>query len=115
MDVPLSQAPPKGATTLLPLASAPDPLFKASKAPFLTLRIATLSGAPREALLERNHVVQDARIGDFLRVLQQYGPQLLVAPQSSSLTDDIGVRLSMENFEEIRKGDVEILMWPRFH
>ena len=33
--------------------SAPDPLFKASKAPFLTLRVATLSGAPCQALLDR--------------------------------------------------------------
>ena len=40
---------PEGATTLLHFSSSPDPLFKASKAPFLTLRVATPSGAPREA------------------------------------------------------------------
>ena len=35
-----------------PDSSAPDPLFKASEAPFLTLRVATPSGAPREAPLD---------------------------------------------------------------
>ena len=34
--------------------SAPDPLFKASKAPFLTLRVATPSGAPRQAPLDHS-------------------------------------------------------------
>ena len=43
---------PEGATTLLHFSSAPDPLFKVSKAPFLTLRVATPSGAPRQAPLE---------------------------------------------------------------
>ena len=35
------------------LPSAPDPLFKASKAPFLTLRVATPLWAPRQAPLEK--------------------------------------------------------------
>ena len=35
--------------------SAPDPLFQASKAPFLTLRVATPSRAPRQAPLEQRH------------------------------------------------------------
>ena len=48
----LQGAAPEGATTLLHLSSAPDPLFKASKPPFLTLRLATPSGAPRQALLD---------------------------------------------------------------
>ena len=34
---------------------APDPLFKASKAPFLTLRVSTPSGAPRQAPLDQCH------------------------------------------------------------
>ena len=45
--------PRGGATTLLlSFPSAPDPLFKASKAPFLTLRVATPSGAPCQAPLD---------------------------------------------------------------
>ena len=43
---------PEGATSLLHFSSAPDPLFKASKAPFLTLRVATPSGAPRQVPLD---------------------------------------------------------------
>ena len=43
---------PEGATTLLHFSSTPEPLFKASKAPCLTLRVATPSGAPRQAPLE---------------------------------------------------------------
>ena len=38
---------------MLHFPSAPDPLFKASKAPFLTLRVATPSWAPRQAPLDR--------------------------------------------------------------
>ena len=44
---------PEGATTLLTFPSAPDPFFKASKAPTVTLRVATPSGAPRQAPLEK--------------------------------------------------------------
>mmetsp|Transcript_15094 Transcript_15094/g.44047 ORF Transcript_15094/g.44047 Transcript_15094/m.44047 type:complete len:513 (+) Transcript_15094:78-1616(+) len=40
----------------------------------------------------------DPRIGGFLRDLQDYGMQLLVAPKSSA--DDPGDKLSVENFEE---------------
>ena len=36
-------------------SSAADPLFKASKTPFLTLRVATPSGAPRQALLDTRY------------------------------------------------------------
>ena len=42
--------PTRGPTFL----SAADPLCEASKAPFLTLRVATPSGAPREAPLEES-------------------------------------------------------------
>merc|ERR1712012_1429926 len=43
--------------------------------------------------------LSDPRIGGFLRDLQDYGMQLLVAPKASS--EDMGETLSMENFEEM--------------
>ena len=43
---------PGRAATLLHFPSAPDPLFKVSKAPFLASRDATPSGAPRRAPLD---------------------------------------------------------------
>uniref|UniRef100_A0A7S4Q686 DNA primase large subunit C-terminal domain-containing protein n=1 Tax=Alexandrium monilatum TaxID=311494 RepID=A0A7S4Q686_9DINO len=42
--------------------------------------------------------LSDPRIGGFLRDLQEYGMQLLVAPKSSA--DDPGDKLSLDNFEE---------------
>ena len=48
----LEGAPPRGRQLYFTFPSAPDPLFKASKAPFLTSRVATPSGAPRQAPLE---------------------------------------------------------------
>ena len=42
-------APPRGRQLYFTFPSAPDPLLKASKAPFLTLIVATPSGAPRQA------------------------------------------------------------------
>mmetsp|Transcript_64407 Transcript_64407/g.153637 ORF Transcript_64407/g.153637 Transcript_64407/m.153637 type:complete len:522 (+) Transcript_64407:56-1621(+) len=44
--------------------------------------------------------LQDLRIGDFLRAVQHYGPQLLAAPKASS-AEDVGEKLSTENFEEM--------------
>ena len=41
-----------GATTCLHFSKCSRPFFKASKAPFLTFRVATPSGAPRQAPLE---------------------------------------------------------------
>merc|ERR1712232_259545 len=41
----------------------------------------------------------DPRVGGFLKLLQEHGMQLLVAPKSSG--EDIGEQLSMENFEEL--------------
>jgi len=41
----------------------------------------------------------DPRIGGFLRDLQDYGMQLLVAPKAS--TEDVGEALSFENFEQM--------------
>ena len=49
----LQGARPRGRQLYFTFPSAPDPLFKASKAPFLTLRVATPSGAPCQAPLER--------------------------------------------------------------
>ena len=49
----LQGVPPRGAQLYFSFSSAPDPLFKASKAPFLTFRVATPSGAPRQAPLEK--------------------------------------------------------------
>jgi len=43
--------------------------------------------------------LSDPRIGSFLRLLQDHGMQLLVAPKSSS--EDPGEKLSLENFEEM--------------
>ena len=48
----LQGARQRGRQLYFTLPSAPDPLFKASKAPFLTLRVATPSGAPRQAPLD---------------------------------------------------------------
>ena len=44
--------PPRGRQLCFTFPSPPGPLFKAPKAPFLTLRVATLSGAPRQAPLD---------------------------------------------------------------
>ena len=43
-------ATPRGRQPYFTFRSAPDPLVKASKAPSLTSRVATPSGAPRQAL-----------------------------------------------------------------
>ena len=48
----LEGAPPRGRQLYFTFPSAPDPLFRTLKAPFLTLRVATPSGAPRQAPLE---------------------------------------------------------------
>ena len=48
----LQGTPPRGRQLYFTFPSALDPLFKASEAPFLTLRVATPSGAPRQAPLE---------------------------------------------------------------
>ena len=48
----LQGAPPRGRQLYFTFPSAPDPLFKASKAPFLTLKVATPSGAPHQAPFE---------------------------------------------------------------
>ena len=49
--------PREGDNFTSPFPSAPDLLLKASKAPFLALRVATASGAPRQAPLEISHRV----------------------------------------------------------
>ena len=54
----LQGAPPKGRQLYLSFPSALDPLFKASKAPFLTLRVAAPSGALRQAPLEVKRTVE---------------------------------------------------------
>ena len=48
----LQGAPPRGRQLYLTFPRALDPFCKASKAPFLTLRVATPSGAPRQAPLD---------------------------------------------------------------
>mmetsp|Transcript_392 Transcript_392/g.1345 ORF Transcript_392/g.1345 Transcript_392/m.1345 type:complete len:504 (+) Transcript_392:65-1576(+) len=45
-------------------------------------------------------VLQDNSVGEFLRALQLYGPHLLVAPKSTS-NEDVGVKLTPSNFEEL--------------
>lgn len=42
----------------------------------------------------------DPRVGGFLRDLQEFGMQLLVAPKSSS-DEDLGAQLTLSNFEEL--------------
>jgi DNA primase large subunit len=44
-------------------------------------------------------VMADPRVGGFIRILQDHGMQLLVAPKASS--EDIGERLTPENFNEL--------------
>jgi len=45
-------------------------------------------------------VMADPRIGGFIRDLQDYGMQLLVAPKANSC-EDVGIRLSLENMEQM--------------
>eukprot|EP00927_Polykrikos_kofoidii_P032070 TRINITY_DN27424_c0_g2_i1.p1 TRINITY_DN27424_c0_g2~~TRINITY_DN27424_c0_g2_i1.p1 ORF type:complete len:500 (-),score=108.87 TRINITY_DN27424_c0_g2_i1:64-1563(-) len=45
------------------------------------------------------NVIGDPRVGSFLRLLQDHGMQLLVATKSNS--EDVGDKLSLENFEEL--------------
>ena len=45
----LHGAPPRGQQLYITVPSAPDAVFKASEAPFLTLRVATPSWAPHQA------------------------------------------------------------------
>ena len=52
----LQGAPPPGRHLYFTFPSTPDPLFKASKAPFLTSKVAIPSGAPRQAPLEGKKV-----------------------------------------------------------
>merc|ERR1719401_567427 len=47
-------------------------------------------------------VLADPRVGGFIRVLQDHGMQLLVAPKNNS-SEDIGERLTPENFNELVK------------
>ena len=49
----LQGAPSRGQQLYFTFPSAPDPLVEASKARFLTPRVATLSGAPRQAPLDK--------------------------------------------------------------
>jgi DNA primase large subunit len=44
-------------------------------------------------------VLMDPRVGGFIRVLQDHGMQMLVAPKSNS--DDLGEKLSLDNFDEL--------------
>ena len=49
----LQGAPPRGRPLYFTFPSAPDPLFNVSEAPFLTLRVATVSGENRQAPLDK--------------------------------------------------------------
>ena len=62
----LQGAPPRGRQVYFTFQSAPGPLFKASKAPFLTLRVATPSGHPRQAPLEKTPPRTPPVFGDTL-------------------------------------------------
>ena len=48
---------PRGGDNFTSFSSAPDHLFKASTAPFFTLRVATPSRAPRQAPLEKKNKI----------------------------------------------------------
>jgi len=45
------------------------------------------------------NVLADQRVGPFIRLLQDHGLQLLVAPKAGS--EDVGEKLSLDNFEEL--------------
>mmetsp|Transcript_70586 Transcript_70586/g.132089 ORF Transcript_70586/g.132089 Transcript_70586/m.132089 type:complete len:505 (-) Transcript_70586:99-1613(-) len=59
-----------------------------------------LTAALDTAFQNLESALQDTSVGDFLRALQMYGPHLLVAPKSST-TEDVGVKLTVANFEEM--------------
>ena len=61
---------PQGATTLLQFPSAPETLFKEKEAPFLTLRVATPLGAPRQTLLDQWRAI--ARYRDTIAAIPPY-------------------------------------------
>jgi DNA primase large subunit len=46
-------------------------------------------------------VLSDPRVGGFIRLLQEHGLQLLIAPKSNS--EDVGEKLSLDNFDELLK------------
>ena len=54
----LQGAPWRGRQLCFTFPSAPDPLFKASKAPFPSLRVATPSRAPRQAPFENKETLR---------------------------------------------------------
>jgi len=59
----------------------------------------TLSAGLDVAFQGLSTALADARIGSFLRDLQAYGMHLLVASKSSA--DDVGEKLTLDNFEEL--------------
>ena len=63
----LERAPPRGRQLYFTFPSAPDPLFKVSKVPFLTLRVATPSGAKDQAPLDlsKHRQVTDLDVTDL--------------------------------------------------
>jgi len=58
-----------------------------------------LNAALDRAFQGLDSVLADPRIGGFIRLLQDHGMQLLVAPKSNS--DDAGEKLSLDNFDEL--------------
>ena len=59
----LEGAPPRGRQLHFTFPSAPDPLFKASKAPLLTLTVVTPSGAPCQAPLDETNFFHSEILG----------------------------------------------------
>jgi len=56
--------------------------------------------ASLDAALQGNqNVLADPRVGGFLRLIQDHGLQLLVAPKNTA--DDVGEKLSIQNFDEL--------------
>ena len=90
----LQGAPPRGRQLYFNFPSAPDPLFKASKAPFLTLRVATPSGAPRQALLEKMCALM---VPPAVPANRSYSPQVIrcagLSPQM--LLESLGAPLPL--------------------
>ena len=98
----LQGAPPKGRQLYFTLPSSPDPLLKASKAPFLTFRVATPSGAPRQALLEK---LQNESSPNFFRIFVPSSARILLRI-SPEIFEDFSCFVSWE--AETRKNSPKI-------
>ena len=98
----LQGAPPRGRRLYFTFPSAQDPLFKASKAPFLTLRVATPSGAPRGGA---NYLPKFLPISFFRRVSRFIGVSGLVlhADHALDFLSDLGFQACISFYSVLDK------------